>query len=106
MPNTVLLPSFRRETGLATIDMTAPFRLTPYDASEGIAVLGHLWTLTKGDTTLACLVKTHPLGWEARMTIDEMFVRSEVSQEPAPILATGGAWCALAVSQGWRPAAS
>ena len=80
-----------------------PF-LRPHDPHHGPQFLGNVWTMHKGNLTLVCVLRTHPLGWELRLTPDDQFIRTQVCKEHVEILDLSETWRAEAEAKGWtRP---
>jgi hypothetical protein len=80
--------------------MAAP-ALPRYDYYLGPKRLDDVWALTRGDLTMRCLLSTHRLGWELRLTSGASFTRSQVCKSESEVFATADAWKAEAAAKGW-----
>ena len=77
-----------------------PF-LRSYDRHGGPQFLGNVWSMHKGNLTLVCELRTHPLGWELRLTPDDQFIRTQVCKQAMEILDLSETWRAEAEAKGW-----
>ena len=48
------------------------------------------------------LLWTHPLGWEIRLLVNDMFTRSQVVRDPADIQRIANEWRDAMIRDGWR----
>jgi hypothetical protein len=60
-----------------------------------------MWTLAKGTRTAECVITTHPLGWELRVTLDGELVRSQVCKTETGTLDTSDGWRRDWRAKGW-----
>jgi hypothetical protein len=63
--------------------------------------LGTLWTSRKGRQTARCVVVTHPLGWELRLSVANELIRSQVHRDQGALLTDADAWKAAMLEKGW-----
>jgi hypothetical protein len=77
--------------------------LQPYDGFRGVQILGDMWVLTQGRRSLRCLLSTHPLGWELRLSIGENLSRSQVCRLQREVFDFSEHWRSEAEGKGWTP---
>jgi hypothetical protein len=73
--------------------------------------LGHVETLGEGfrlykqrcgrQLEAICYLRTHPLGWELVLTVNESLQRSEVCRSQDEVLDKCESWRAAMVERGW-----
>ena len=62
---------------------------------------GEIWTLHKGAHIAFCELWTHPLGREARLTIDGEWQRGEAFRELSALLDATADWRKQFEAKGW-----
>lgn len=75
--------------------------LKRYDYYLGPKTLGDMWTVSRGALKMRCVLATHRLGWELKLTSTSSFSRSQVCKSEADVFSTSGAWMAEAKGKGW-----
>jgi hypothetical protein len=80
--------------------------LAKFDQWQGAQKLGDMWTLGRGAERLRCELRTHPMGWELRRTIDGQLLASQVVKAPEEpqVFALAEEWKADALTRGWQDA--
>jgi hypothetical protein len=77
-----------------------PRTLEKYDYYRGPRLLGDEWSLSRGSLKMKCVLSTHRLGWELRLTAGN-FKRVQVCKTPSEVFETSAAWKKEAEGQGW-----
>jgi hypothetical protein len=62
--------------------------------------LGDAWTLRKGTKVARCVLVSHQLGWELRLTVGEL-LRSQVCRSSEEILNTQELWKTVMMGKRW-----
>ncbi len=65
-------------------------------------MVGDVFVLKKGKHTAHCVLQTHPLGWELRLTAGTELLQSQVSRSQDDVLDTSERWTAAMQEKGWR----
>jgi hypothetical protein len=80
-----------------------PWGLQRFDATTGSAHLGEVWTVAKqGRTSLTCIVRTHPLGWELQIVKNRRQIRSQVCQTHHETFEQAAEWLVEYEDAGFR----
>ena len=81
--------------------MTTTPALKRYDDLHGIEKIQDMWSLSQGERTLRCTLRTNPLGWELRLAVGDAMSRTQVCKIEPDVFATASAWRAEAEEKGW-----
>jgi hypothetical protein len=65
-------------------------------------VVGQLFVLTKGNRTARCVVQTHPLGLEVRLSAGRELFQSQVCRGQDDVSNTSERWRTALQGKGWR----
>lgn len=65
-------------------------------------VVGDLFVLKKGNHTARCLLQTHPLGLELRLSAGSELLQSQVCRSQDDVFDTFERWKAGMQEKGWR----
>ena len=64
--------------------------------------LAELWTLTKREHRARCVIVTHPLGWELRLTVNGELLRGQVHRDQLALLTDSDQWRTALQQKDWR----
>jgi hypothetical protein len=64
---------------------------------------GEVWTLRKAGRLATCHLWTHPMGGEARITVDGQWQRGEVGRDGLALVELALNWKAQFIEKGWKP---
>jgi CheY-like chemotaxis protein len=78
--------------------------LKRYDAWRGVEVIGDWFVLERDDRQARCEVRTHPLGWELRLSgvLQDGFDLTQVCRTRREVFDTGDSWKAKLLLKGWQ----
>ena len=80
-----------------------PVVLRRYDYYLGPQSIGEMWRATNGALKMRCVVSTHRLGWELRLTVNGDQRRSDVCRSQPDVFDRADAWQKEAALKGWTP---
>ncbi|MEO8483907.1 MAG: hypothetical protein ABI634_16980 [Acidobacteriota bacterium] len=72
-----------------------------YDYYLGPKMLGDMWVVSRGTLKMRCVLATHRLGWELKLSSTSSFSRSQVCKSESEVTSTSDAWLAEAKGKGW-----
>lgn len=77
--------------------------LKRYDPWRGIEVMGDWFVLRRDDHRVRCEIRTHPLGWELRLSgvLQDGVDLTQVCRTPAEVFHTADKWKARCLAKGW-----
>jgi len=75
-----------------------------YDAWRGAQTLGDLFVLYRNGRSARCELRTHPFGWELRLTgaARDGFDLTQVCRTEGEVLETSDQWKAKLIVKGWQ----
>jgi hypothetical protein len=92
---------------MMNVDRTSPTELdvlARFDPWSGPQAIGNLFVLKRDDKEARCEIRTHPSGWELRLTgvLQDGFELTQVCRSKREVFDTGEAWKAKLVVKGWE----
>lgn len=63
--------------------------------------LGEVWRLFKKGRVARCALQGHPLGTEARVTVDDEMIATKVFRDQRALVDETAAWRAAYIEKGW-----
>lgn len=64
--------------------------------------LGEVWVLTKNGRTALCSLQGHPIGIEARVTLDGDVIATQAFRDQKAMIDRTAAWRAAYEAKGWE----
>jgi hypothetical protein len=92
---------------MMTGDHTSPTELDVlprFDPWRGPEAIGNWFVLKRDDKEARCEIRTHPSGWELRLTgvLQDGFELTQICRSKREVFDTGDAWKAKLVVKGWQ----
>jgi hypothetical protein len=76
--------------------------LRAYTVHHGTTEVGRAWTLQKDTRAAVCVIWTHPLGWDVRVSLNDELISSYVCRTEDATLDEVAEWRSAWEAKGWR----